>query len=545
MSAVALGRVSSSAATGDRPRRVASSRYAAFAAAGLPFLLVGALTFANSSDDPLVTLRYAYNLLHHGQPVFNLGQRVEGYTSPLHLLLAVVLLVLPGGAALIKLKLASLLFAAGALWQTGRLSRIVGLPRSAQLAVMVAVAGSWNFMVSAGNGLETSLVAFLATGAASSLAEPDQARVPRRAAAWSGLLALSRPDAVLIVAALAGVSLMREHGQTWWRRITWLIGPAAALGALLAFRLAYYGELVPNTYFAKHLGVLPSAALGSLYLVGSQPLSGLGLGAVVLILEGWLIWEGTRRHARARPAITYALGVTLAEVLFVVTSGGDWMKGERFLAPAIPAATVLVFLGVEAVLASGPRGRATSPAGRRLALTAITAALVAPVTGADVAPAWSLGGVSDRSLIASGHYPLSPIWTKAVGLARCLKAGQSVAYSEAGLLGYEYPDLRVIDTRGLTDTEIALRSPASEHRPWGVVDNQWFRPSSTVGTALIVSRPEMIISFDNSAAVLPHTWILGGRYRRAAVFPEPGSNAILLVYLRRGFACSSAAGSNV
>jgi hypothetical protein len=520
--------------------RVASSRRATFVVASLMLLVVAGLTFANTSDDPLVTLRYASNLLHHGQPVYNLGEHVEGYSSPLHLLLATAVLLVPGGAVLLKLKLASLLFAVGTLWQTGRLSRATGAPRWAELAVMVAAGGSWNLAVSSSNGLETSLVAFLATGAAASLASQDSLRQWWRPALWTGALAISRPDAVLTVAALAAVALWSRRELPIPQRVYWLVGPAVTLGGLLSFRVAYYDALLPNTYYAKQIGLSASISLGWLYLKSVQPLSGVGAGVVVLASECWLVLLGARRFMRTRPAVGYALAILVAQVVFVFASGGDWMKGGRFLVPAIPAATVLIFSGVEAALASG-RGKGAGSRRRLiLAVLAVLAVLLSPVSVSDIAPAWHLSsGVSDRSLIASGGYALGRIWVRAVKLADCLRAGQSVAYSEAGLFGYEHLRLRVIDTRGLTDTEIARESPRVDKHLSGVTDLGWWHPTSTVGRVLLTNRPQMIISFDDSKTDWPGAWILHGLYRRAEIIPEPSPDRTLLVYIERGFECST------
>jgi hypothetical protein len=496
------------------------------------------LTFANTSDDPLITLRYAANLLHHGQLVYNLGERVEGYTSPLHLLVAVLVLLVPGGLALLKLKLVSLVFAAATLHQTARLSQAISLPDWARLSVMVAVAGSWNFMLSASNGLETSLVAFLATGAAASLAQPDARARWWIPALWTGFLALSRPDADLIVVFLAIASLACERDSTWWRRLHWLIGPAVSATGLVVFRLAYYGQLVPNTFYAKHLGPVAAAVDGLLYLASSQPLSGVVVGVLIPVLEGWLIWIGVRRFIRVRPGMGFALGIVVAQVLFIFESGGDWMKGGRFLVPAIPALTVLVFCGVEAWLERKRQG-GTGYRRSRVAALAVVVLLAAPVGGTYVAPAWGLSsGLGDNALIANGHYgSLDVIWVTAVRLADCLRPGQSVAYSEAGLFGFEHQDLRLIDLRGLTSGQIARHVPAKDKYPWGVQDPRWFVSTSTVGHVVMTSRPAMIMSFDVSRRIWPGNSILSGLYRRAATIPVLGSSQTLLVYLRSGVSC--------
>ncbi len=213
------------------------------------------------------------------------------------------------------------------------------------------------------------------------------------------------------------------------------------------------------------------------------------------------------------------------------------MKGGRFLVPALPAATVLVFLAFEAAL---ERWRAEAAAQRRVRLTAIAFVVVlgAPTGVGAFAPAWRLdGGVGDGALVARGGYQLSPVWTRAVPLADCVPPGQSVAYSEAGLFGYEHLGLHIVDLRGLTSGPIARRAPRQDKYPWGVQDPNWYRADSPVGRVLLEARPQMIISFDASADNPPGSSILAGLYRRSAAIPVPGADKTLFVYLRRGFSC--------
>ena len=87
----------------------------------LPFLASVSRTFASSSDDPFITLRYAANLVHGFGPAFNQGQHVQGFTSPLHPVVAVLAYLVPGGDDLLKLKLASLLFGLLAIREAGLL----------------------------------------------------------------------------------------------------------------------------------------------------------------------------------------------------------------------------------------------------------------------------------------------------------------------------------------------------------------------------------------------------------------------------------------
>src|SRR5262245_5187644 len=55
-------------------------------------LVCHAATLDAICDDAFVSLRHAQNLALHGAPVYNLGERVEGYSSPVWMALSAILL---------------------------------------------------------------------------------------------------------------------------------------------------------------------------------------------------------------------------------------------------------------------------------------------------------------------------------------------------------------------------------------------------------------------------------------------------------------------
>ncbi|MCK5800503.1 MAG: hypothetical protein KAI47_25115, partial [Deltaproteobacteria bacterium] len=55
-------------------------------------LVVHALSYSFISDDAYITFRYSWNLAFHGQAAFNLGERVEGYTNFLWMVMLAVFL---------------------------------------------------------------------------------------------------------------------------------------------------------------------------------------------------------------------------------------------------------------------------------------------------------------------------------------------------------------------------------------------------------------------------------------------------------------------
>ena len=96
--------------------------------------------------------------------------------------------------------------------------------------------------------------------------------------------AYTRPEGPLIAAGCFGwfvVQRVVETGRLWpdrrlIRELVWLVGPFFVLvAAHFLFRYAYYGEWLPNTYYAKH--VRPWYEAGFRYLLAAALETGLYL----------------------------------------------------------------------------------------------------------------------------------------------------------------------------------------------------------------------------------------------------------------------------
>ena len=177
-------------------------------------------------------------------------------------------------------------------------------------------------------GLETALFVLLAALLLKDCLEP----VGPRRAAWLGvfgtLAAMTRPDGALL-AAVAGAFVLHDAWRT--RTGKTAIGFAAPIllvfAPYLLWRLAYYGDWLPNTYYAKSDGD-PLLGLGGNYVVEFVTCY-WALFPAVLVLA-WLL---LRRRDRRAMVIT---AFTVPYVAFVVYVGGDFMFA-RFLLPVLPA----------------------------------------------------------------------------------------------------------------------------------------------------------------------------------------------------------------
>jgi hypothetical protein len=482
----------------------------------VPFLVSAACAFSSTADDPLITLRYAANLVHGYGPVFNPGQHVQGFTSPLLLLVAVVAYVTPGAHALLVLKLSSLLFGLLAVREAGKLLYSTDIPLWAQRAGLLAVSSSWIVAYASGNGLETTLAMWLLVTLARMLVIGGPMRSPAVLALLAFGAVLARPDALLVVVAMSVAGLIIERPISW-RWCAWISGAAVAVAGVVVVGLGYYGNVLPNTYYAKDMTLSRAVPLGAHYLVNSlEPgivAQGFGLHAFsigLLVIQLVAVLLGIFAVVRLFPRFGYLVAMLVAQLIFIVKSGGDWMVGGRFVAPVVIPLAVVELLGVVNLvsLLQTHRGvvlrRAVAFGGAGVLIVASAFPIVNYHS-----PVWQLSGVDNRSLLSRDNYSVTQFWTQMPHYLDCLRPGQLVATSEVGYLGFARQDLRLLDLRGLTSSAIARASPSSMKWPVGVWDQQLFEVTSPVGKILIRQRPALIVTFDEA----PERTILSGEYR--------------------------------
>lgn len=421
-------------------------------------LWLGLGVWGYTVDDAFISLRYSWSLAHGDGLVFNIGERVEGFSNPTW-----VLLLAPFVAAGLDGQLAGkaiglachVATAAGVAWGALRVGdRRAGPDEGAvSRAVIAGVAGclvawsvplvNWAVLV-----LETPLYTTLLAGSFLALLHPHpQANLV--AAALAGLAGVSRPEGPL-QAAMLGLALVVMSTRAWRPAALWAAGARPAvlvIAPVLAwalFRWFYYGDIVPNTYYHKGGGA--TLAEVHQYL---RPLltneSVLFVGGAVGLACCWLFDQ------RVAGALTL---LALGHVGFLCRVGGDWMSNQRFASPGLPVLAMALGAGLSAAAAAAPgRAARTSLAIAALAIAALHAAQALPDRSVNAA---GITLRTDRdtpphSLVRSlsGSNNIVAVW-----LMERAVDGQSLAYSEVGLLRY-VTEVRVIDLVGLTDKFMA------------------------------------------------------------------------------------------
>ncbi len=412
-----------------------------------------------TNDDAFISYRYARNAAQGHGLVFNLGERVEGYTNFLWVVLLALVARL-GGSIPVTARALGIGFACAtlvlvAVWPF-RLSRASPGDRAPGTAVLwgclaaLLLGLSHPFAYNSLVGLETPLVAFLLTAALATAVGPTL-RVGWLSAVLFLLAMLARPEAAayfVTMVGLAAICALREGGS--WRRALGTCRPAAA--ALLGYavyvgwRLSYYGHLLPNTFTDKRAPLASDLASGWAYL--SRYVAG-GHGALVLAALLVLLAAGERRLA------LWAAPLLAVNGLAATVTGGDHMWLWRFFVPLIPLSAVVVARAV--MVAPRVVGRLVQ---RRVGISMrtgvgwwrpATVAIATAVAGAVLL----LPGLGDASTIAATYARYDRKW---IFIGRALQSmvppSATIALSPAGAIPY-YSGLRTIDILGLTDAHIA------------------------------------------------------------------------------------------
>ena len=441
------------------------------------------------SDDAFISLRYAANLLAGHGLVFNPGERVEGFTSPLW-----TLLLAGFGACGFDLLEAArafgLLCSVLALPTTYWLARQCGAARPTALIAPALLACNGSFACWAASGMETPLfVGLIAAAFATALAGGYWTSASLAAAA-----ALARPEGLLVLFVLGLYQLLPAKRGEGRSCLPWLLVGGGPYALFLGFRRWYYGDWLPNTYYAKTGGGWAQIQRGLDYL-RDYAADHEGL----LLLVGLAVFALLRRTAGLRLVAVGWLLFWLA----VAWMGGDGLPMYRFALAPLP-----LFAALAAALVSD-LARPSLWEGRKSGVA------LAVVLGC----AWAYAHGSPPRL--KSHYSAYqfqqqveiPRWTR-VGqwLAASAPAGASIAVVPIGAVAY-YSKLEVRDMLGLTDRHIARRNLSGLGRGWAgheKHDGQYVlrrRPTYLLlGNVDVTEQPRdpgkrPFIPYDN-----PHIW---------------------------------------
>ncbi len=425
--------------------------------------VAGCLALAASNafvlDDAFIAFRYARNLVEAGELTWNAGEPVpvEGYTSFLWTKLVAAGLAL-GADPVITAQVLGLAAFAATLLVTYRLALAV-LTTSGRATVAVGLLGTnYTFNCFATGGLETQLQALLITacaGVAWAIARPAaEAPSAARYAALSALAAaaiLTRLDSALPCGILFGwawIAFLCRRPPRCSVVVTALASATPALlvlGPWLGWKLAYYGDVLPNTYYVKVAPIdLETLARGLTY--------GLTFIISYQLLPCLVLALARARSLLRRQDLAVFAGVVLAWSAYLVRVGGGFME-FRLIVPVLPLVFVVVtFLAF---------GLPALPRALLIALVALGSGFHAvnfTVTG-------DLETIPSLRAHLESETENWPRVGKVLGeLFADAEEPVTIATTAAGAIPY-YSRLPTVDMLGLSDLWIARHAPPTVRRP--------------------------------------------------------------------------------
>ncbi|HEU4534461.1 MAG TPA: hypothetical protein VFS00_10100 [Polyangiaceae bacterium] len=424
---------------------------AALAAAGLA--LVGLLIWQRRHvgdwrvDDAYISYSFAKNLAAGRGLVFSHGERVEGYSNFLWVVLCSPAYLVGMGtkiygfARMLAWGFLGLLFAS--------VDRIVrrraGVVASFFALALLAV--TTDLVRAVLSGLESvPYAALVAAGAAHYLTE-DPAR--RRHSIWWFIAAgLMRIDGFVPLAFVLGFELVASIYERRFsvRALARWAGPGLLVyGLYFGARWAYYGLPLPTTYYAKNAVTTGDPYRGFKYLRDALT----EWGAPVALAFGALALRRPTRES------LYAAGFVVYYAAYVAATGGDWMPFNRF---ALPLAPFLAALFVWGLAEARRYGAAAGPTAFRLAAGLGAAAylfVAARVDGHVVDTKLEEGkqGMVRHVKLHTRENLLATLpWMRHV----VRQPGDKLVTDYAGVFSV-YTEASVIDMWGLCNAAIALR----------------------------------------------------------------------------------------
>lgn len=400
--------------------------------AAMAISVATSLSYDFTQDDAYISFRYAANFIAGNGLVYNLGERVEGYTNFLWVMIMALgkgmlgidyldstrfLGVLCGALIFYLLYLVFRRFYDHSAWLV-----YLGI---AAITLCNLSLPYWSIA-----SLETS--AFACAALAALVCEY---RRPGLTPALLIIASLLRPEGVVVsgVILLDRILLERKFPTRLFALYVVPLLPFAA------FKLIYYGSLFPNPYYAKSGVGLEYIASGLEYTW--YFLKTLGVYGLILVVPAAALAMVKGHWTQYRLLYLYVILYTA----YIIWVGGDVLKVYRFFVPVAPVLGFLFVVSVYEMLSLVNR--------KQLVQTVMIFGV-----GCFALASYLLS----REHIRTYWYNEQQITGKMHFMGTMLKKYMghdfSLAASTIGMIGYQLLGHRVIDMLGLTDAQIA-RNP--------------------------------------------------------------------------------------
>jgi arabinofuranosyltransferase len=310
------------------------------------------------SDDAYISFRYARNLSEYGQLTFTLGERVEGYSNFLWTVLLggfhfvgfsipIISIILGVGFSMVSLLI---------LWKLSieikgnstDLDHIIHWS-SPLILVLWAPFAAWS-----SGGLETMMFTTLALFSIFLTIKKSKSRL-LWGASWV-LTALTRPEGAILF-TIAFIWLFIDTLADYFKEkqgfqllalfkhfLPLIYGSilfSITYGIFFLWRIYYYGEILPNTWYAKIYGIPPSFLFkhGLIYI--NSFIEVFKIFWLLPILGG-IFFLGKKTIWK----LILPFSAILFWFYYSAKVGGDFMALFRFMVPALPLMALLLSISI-------------------------------------------------------------------------------------------------------------------------------------------------------------------------------------------------------
>jgi hypothetical protein len=454
-------------------------------------------------DDAMISMRYARHLAHGYGLVWNPGTApVEGYTNPAWVLYmaGIHLLPVPESKTSLLVQVTAAILLAANLFVVREIALRVSRGSAAVALGAVAITAcylplnNWSLQ-----GMEVSaLVLMVSVSLNQALRSMDDGRFRASPYVLLGTSTLVRPDMAVPLAGLLLYQIVTDPVRRS-RHLAWGTAALVVFGGLqTAFRLWYFGQVVPNTYYLKMTGYPVALRLTR----GAFVLAGFiwKFNALLFALPFLLLIRRDRRSA----LLLWALVV---QMFYSVYVGGDaweyWGGSNRYIAIAMPGFFVVLSLALFQLAGAFTTAVETAPWRRQVFASLVVLTIIA---------ANSIYGARAWLEVLLVHAPLHSgpggenqgEVEEALRLRTMTTPDAVIAVVRAGTIPY-FSDRPAIDLLGKNDAHVARewsRVPAGRDR------FVQFRPGHTkfdYRYSIEEQRPDVVVQlWHDRDTVLPY-----------------------------------------
>lgn len=404
----------------------------------LLFFLV-TIYFGYLSDDAFISFRYAGNFVEGNGLVYNSGERVEGYSNFLWVLIASAAISF-NLDPLTFTRIISLISVFGIFVLLYYISKKIFESKSYYYLISISLFAfcpgviAWSY-----SGLETLFFTFLVTtGIASVLFFIKNKSIHLIFLSFLFFLfaALTRADGIIFgtVTAFFLFFSFKKDSRINKRIIFVIVVFFIMYGIYFLWRYNYYGFLFPNTFYAK-IDANHHAFIRGGYYIFKFLRESLASGFLLIF-----IFYYTYKNYKNIVCI-YLTSILLCYTAYIIFIGGDGLGIQRFFVPVMPVIFFLVQIGLENIISDFDVKKVFSYI---LILFVLSSSLIVTI---DVKrqPMQVLTTTKEefKNYIKAGEW-----------LRNNSSKGEILAVFPAGIIPY-ISGLKTIDRYGLNDTVIA------------------------------------------------------------------------------------------